>query len=300
VRENRDGVYYTLVYGAAAAANVDPIEKKPFYHFLPGTLAFSIATAGCNQNCKACQNWQLSQSRPEQVPSLYLPPQEVARQARRSGCHSIAYTYSEPVVFYEYMVDTAVAGRCQGVRSVVVSNGYIERQPLLALIPKVDAIKVDLKGFSEAVVRQYCNSTLAPVLETIKTVHAAGRWLELVVLVQPTINDSPAETERLCKWVRDNVGREVPLHFSRFYPQYQLKHLPPTPLATLQQCYKIAKQVGLHYVYLGNVPDSPTAHTYCPACGKVLVERVGYSVRAMRIKNGRCYNCGHRIPGVWG
>lgn len=299
VRENRSGVYYTLVYGSAAAARPDPIEKKPFFHFLPGTLAFSIATAGCNMNCRDCQNWNISQSRPEQIYSQHLPPADVARYALRTGCKSIAYTYNEPVIFYEYMYDTAVEGHKRGVRSVIISNGYINREPLLALLRHLDAVKIDLKGFSDQFYRKYCSGTLSPVLDTIKTVHRQGKWLEIVYLVVPGINDSPQTIEAVCKWIRDNVGRQVPLHFSRFYPHYQLRHLPPTPYATLQQCHKIARSVGLHYVYIGNVPDSPAQHTYCPACGKLLIERMGYIVRAVRIKSGRCPACGHRIPGVW-
>ncbi|MBC7289668.1 MAG: AmmeMemoRadiSam system radical SAM enzyme, partial [Armatimonadetes bacterium] len=299
VRENRDGVYYTLVYGSAAAANPDPIEKKPFFHFLPGTMAFSIATAGCNFTCKDCQNWELSQSRPEQVPSMYLPPAEVARQARANDCRSIAYTYNEPVIFYEYMHDTAVEARKQGVRSVVVSNGYIDRQPLLHLLPRIDAFKVDLKGFSEQFYAKYCSGTLRPVLETIKTVKQQGVWLEIVYLVVPTINDDPKTIEAVCNWLRDNVGREVPMHFSRFYPDYQLRNLPPTPYSTLQRCYKIAKSAGLHFVYLGNVQRGPEMDTYCPGCGALLIERQGFWVSKNRLKNGRCPNCGRKIPGVW-
>ncbi len=299
VRENRGGVYYTLVYGSAAAARPDPIEKKPFFHFLPGTLTFSIATAGCNMNCKDCQNWTLSQSRPEQVATQHLPPREVALAAKETGCHSIAYTYNEPVIFYEYMYDTAVEGHKLGIKSVIVSNGYINQQPLLALLRHLDAVKIDLKGFSDQFYRRYCSGTLQPVLETIKTVHRLGKWLEIVYLVVPGINDSAKSIEVTCKWIRDNLGRDVPLHFSRFYPHYQLRHLPPTPLATLEQCYKIAKKVGLHYVYLGNVPASPAQHTYCPRCGRAVIERRGFAVLAYRIKSGRCKYCGTPIPGVW-
>ncbi|MCD6352010.1 MAG: AmmeMemoRadiSam system radical SAM enzyme [Armatimonadetes bacterium] len=299
VRENRGGVYYTLVYGSAAAARPDPIEKKPLFHFLPGTLAYSIATAGCNMNCKDCQNWELSQARPEQLRTQPLPPAEVARQARLTGCRSIAYTYNEPTIFYEYMYDTAVEGRKHGLRSVVITAGYINQKPLRALIPRVDAIKVDLKGFSDAFYRRYCAGALGPVLETIKTIHAAGRWLELVVLIVPGINDAASSIEAMCKWIRNNLGPEVPVHFTRFFPNYQLRNLPPTPLATLERCYNIARRVGLHFVYLGNVPSSPAQNTVCPGCGKTLIERRGYSILANRLKHGRCPYCGRKIPGVW-
>jgi pyruvate formate lyase activating enzyme len=299
VRENRDGVYYTVVYGSAAAARPDPIEKKPFFHFLPGTLTFSIATAGCNMNCKDCQNWDLSQSRPEQVHSQNLPPQEVVRSALSTGCRSIAYTYSEPTVFYEYMYDTAVEGRARGVRSVVISSGYISQEPLRDLIPRVDAIKIDLKGFSDDFYRRYCSGSLQPVLDSIKTVHHSGRWLEIVVLIVPGLNDDAGSVQAMCKWLRANVGPDVPVHFSRFYPNYQLRNLPPTPYSTLQQCYKIARAAGLNYVYLGNVPESPAQDTFCPGCGKRVIERVGYTVKAMRLDKGRCRWCGLAIPGVW-
>ena len=299
VRENRGGVYYTLVYGSVAAANPDPIEKKPFFHFLPGSRAFSIATAGCNMNCRACQNWELSQSRPEQVPSVSLSPAELALRARQAGCESIAYTYNEPVIYWEYVRDAAAAGRKQGVRSVVVSNGYIKPQPLLDALPNLDAVKIDFKAMSEDFYRRYCSGTLKPVLDTLLLLKRKGMWTEIVYLVIPTLNDSAAEIEATCRWVRDNLGRDVPLHFSRFYPQYQLKHLPPTPVATLERCYKIGRQVGLHYVYVGNVPGSAAEHTYCPGCGRAVIERRGFTVIANRLRDGRCSNCGKAIPGVW-
>lgn len=299
VRENREGVYYTLVYGSVAAANVDPIEKKPFFHFLPGSRAFSIATAGCNMNCRACQNWELSQSRPEQVSSVGLSPNDLARRARQAGCESIAYTYNEPVIYWEYVRDAAAAGHKQGVRSVVVTNGYINPQPLLDALPHLDAVKIDLKAMSENFYRRYCSGTLRPVLDTLRLLKRQGMWTEIVYLVIPTLNDSRAEIEATCRWVRDNLGRDVPLHFSRFYPQYQLKHLPPTPLATLEQCYKIGRQVGLHYVYVGNVPGSPAENTYCPGCGTAVIQRRGFAVVSNRLRNGRCSNCGKAIPGVW-
>ncbi|MCX7598688.1 MAG: AmmeMemoRadiSam system radical SAM enzyme, partial [Armatimonadetes bacterium] len=299
VRENRDGVYYTLVYGSVAAANVDPIEKKPFFHFLPGSRSFSIATAGCNMNCRACQNWELSQSRPEQVGSVALSPDELARRARLAKCASIAYTYNEPVVYWEYVRDAAAAAGKQGVRSVVVSNGYINARPLLEVLRHLDAVKIDFKAMSEDFYRRYCSGTLKPVLETLKLLKRRGMWTEIVYLVIPTLNDSAAEIEATCRWVRDNLGRDVPVHFTRFYPQYQLKHLPPTPLATLEQCHKIGRQVGLHYVYVGNVPGSPAENTYCPSCGKAVIERRGYAVVANRLRQGRCSNCGKAVPGVW-
>ncbi|MGD9518544.1 MAG: AmmeMemoRadiSam system radical SAM enzyme [Armatimonadota bacterium] len=299
VRENREGVYYTLVYGSAAAARPDPIEKKPLFHFLPGSFAFSIATAGCNMNCRDCQNWDLSQARPEQVRSQHLLPAEVAKLALESRCGTIAYTYNEPTVFYEYVYDTAAEGHKRGVRSVIISSGYINQEPLRALLPRLDAVKVDLKGFTEEFYRRYCSGSLKPVLETIKTVHGSGKWLELVVLIVPGLNDSETAVRSMCKWIRQTVGADVPLHFSRFYPNYQLRNLPPTPYATLRRCQDIAKGLGLHFVYLGNVPEAPSQNTVCPGCGKTLVERRGYTVTAMALRKGSCSGCGRRIPGVW-
>ncbi len=301
VRENRGGVYYTLVYGQAASAHpYDPIEKKPLFHFLPGTRTFSIATAGCNMDCKDCQNWQLSQSRPEQVRSQWLPPERVAALAAASGCKTIAYTYNEPVIFYEYMLDCAKQGRKHGVGSVMITNGYINREPMLNLLPHLSAVKIDLKGFTDKFYRTYCNGTLQPVLDCIKLVHSKGKWLEIVYLVVPGINHDPALIRRMSQWLVQNVGPDVPLHFTRFYPHYQLKHLPPTPVKTLEMCRDIARKAGLRFVYIGNVPGHRYENTYCPGCGRVLIERFGFQIRQMNIRHGRCRFCGRRIPGVWG
>jgi pyruvate formate lyase activating enzyme len=299
VRENRGGTYYTLVYGKACSANPDPIEKKPFFHFLPGTTAFSIATAGCNVNCKFCQNWEISQVRPEQVRNVDLPPDQVAEAARRLSCRSIAYTYTEPTVFYEYMYDSAVAGRRLGVRSVVVTAGHINPEPLQKLLKVVDAVKVDLKAFRPEFYSQYVRGDLKPVLESIRTIAAAKVWLEIVNLVIPSLNDDPAEIRDMARWIRDEAGPDVPLHFSRFSPMYLLKNLPPTPVSTLEKARAIAREEGLHYVYVGNVPGHPGENTDCPTCGRRLVERYLFEVRAMEIKNGRCPQCGTAIPGVW-
>jgi pyruvate formate lyase activating enzyme len=298
-RENRRGAYYTLVHGWVSAANVDHIEKKPFFHFLPGTAAFSIATAGCNMHCRDCQNWELSQSRPERVERMPLAPKDVAQLAAQNSCRSIAYTYNEPNVFYEYVYDCAVAGRKRGVRSVIVSNGYINHDPLARLLPYLDAVKIDLKGFSDVFYRRYTGGTLRPVLDNLRTVRKSGKWLEIVYLVVPTINDDPRGIDAMCAWVRDNLGRDVPLHFSQFHPDYKLKNLPPTPYSTLEDCWKRARAAGLHYVYLGNVPGSPAEHTYCPACGRAVIERVGFTITTNHLNGGRCGYCNKTLPGVW-
>ena len=299
VRENRGGAYYTLVHSRVVTAHIDPIEKKPFFHFLPGTPAFSIATAGCNVNCKMCQNWEISQARPEQVRSTYLPPQNLAALARQYNCPTIAYTYSEPVVFSEYLLDAAAAGHQLGVKSVVVSGGYIQTEPLKKLCQHVDAIKVDLKAYSEKFYKEVVNGGLKPVLDALVTLRKHGRWNEIVYLVVPTLNDSDAEFTGLARWVKSELGSEVPVHFSRFHPEYLLKNLPPTPLETLERAKALADAEGLHYVYIGNVPGHPAEKTYCPKCRKVVVDRVGYSVEGMYVRNGKCQYCQQPIPGVW-
>ncbi len=299
VRENRDGTYYTLVYGKACSANPDPIEKKPFFHFLPGTTAFSIASAGCNVNCKFCQNWEISQVRPEQIRHIDLLPARVAEAARRMSCASIAYTYSEPIVFYEYMYDSAVEGRRLGLRSAVVTAGHINPEPLRELLKVVDAIKVDLKAFRQDFYARYVRGELKPVLEAIKMIAASKVWLEIVNLVIPSLNDDPADLRDMARWIRDEAGPDVPLHFSRFQPMYLIKNLPPTPISTLDKARAVALEEGLHYVYVGNVPGHPGENTNCPSCGRRLIERYIFEIRAMEIKDGRCPSCGTVIPGIW-
>jgi pyruvate formate lyase activating enzyme len=299
VRENRGGSYYTLVHSRVCAAHIDPIEKKPFFHFCPGALAFSVATAGCNVNCKFCQNWDISQARPEQVRNTYLPPKELARLAQQYRCPAIAYTYSEPVVFYEYMRDAADAGHALGIKSVVVTGGYIQQDPLKKLCQGVDAIKVDLKAFSEKYYKEVVNGELKPVLDALVTMRKLGMWSEIVYLVVPTLNDSDAEFRALAQWVKSNMGVDVPVHFSRFHPEYLLKNLPPTPLETLERAKAIADAEGLHYVYLGNIPGHPAESTYCPKCRRMVIGRIGFTVTEMHLRKGKCEYCQQAIAGVW-
>jgi len=285
-------------YGLPCAVNNDPIEKKPFFHFLPGTLAFSIATAGCNLHCQYCQNWTISQVPPEETQNLDAPP-EVIVQAARSRSTSIAYTYSEPTIFYEYMLDTARLGRAAGLRNVVISAGYINPEPLRRLCRAVDAIKIDLKGFNDDFYRNVCDATLEPVLEGLKIIREEGVHLEIVNLVVPTLNDSLDEMRALSRWVVDNLGPDVPLHFSRFYPMYKLTHLPPTPVETVAKAREIALEEGVWYAYVGNVPGHPGENTYCHHCGEVLIQRRGFTVLDNNIVDGKCRFCGAPIPGVW-
>jgi len=299
VRENRGGVYYTLVYGKPCTWHIDPIEKKPLFHFLPGTRAFSISTVGCNIECKFCQNWQISQIRPEQFLEYIASPQEIARAADATGCASIAYTYAEPIVFYEYMYDCAVEGRKRGIRSVMISNGYINPEPMRQLCEVLDAVKIDFKAYTERFYREICRGHLKPVLDTLVLLKQIGIWFEMVYLVIPTQNDSPDEIRRMCRWILRELGPDVPLHFTRFYPQYKLRNLPPTPVKTLERAWKIAREEGLHFVYIGNVPGHRAESTYCPSCGTRLIYRIGYATEIENLDGGRCSHCGMPIPGVW-
>jgi pyruvate formate lyase activating enzyme len=300
VRENRGGTYYSLVHSRVCAAHVDPVEKKPLFHYLPGTVAFSLATAGCNVNCKFCQNWNISQSRPEQVPAEYVPPQRVAALAKQYGCPTIAYTYSEPVIFAEFLMDAADAGHEAGVWSIVVSNGYMQEEAMRAAYGKMDAVKIDLKAFSESYYRDVVTGQLKPVLESLVTLKKMGKWTEIVYLVLPGLNDSDAEFRGLATWIKTNLGEDVPLHFTQFHPEYLLKNLPITPVPTLERAKAIADAEGLHYVYIGNVPGHPAQNTYCPKCRRMLVERVGFTASQMLIrKDNSCPFCRHPIPGIW-
>jgi len=299
VRENRGGRLYSMVYGNPCAVHIDPIEKKPFYHFLPTIAAFSLATAGCNMRCLYCQNWRISQSPPEETDNYSLSPEDVVRSAQEYQAPVVAYTYSEPMVFYEYMLATARLARESGLRNVVISAGFINPEPLRELCAAVDAIKIDLKGYDEDFYRQVCGAELGPVLEAIRTVYESGTHLEIVNLVLPTLNDSLDQLRELARWVARELSPDVPLHFSRFSPLYKLKNLPPTPVETLERAHEIALEEGVRFVYVGNVPGHPGNHTYCPACGEVLIERRGFSVVEYHIENGACGFCGEPIPGVW-
>jgi pyruvate formate lyase activating enzyme len=298
-RENRGGTYYTLVHGVSCSLHADPIEKKPFFHVLPGELAMSFAAPGCNVECKFCQNWEISQFRPEQVASYYLPPQALVASAKRAGARLTAATYSEPVVFWEYVRDAASAARESGIRPTVVSNGYIKAEPLREVLPLLSAVKVDLKAFSETFYQEQVRGRLQPVLDALEVIKASGVWLEIVVLLIPTLNDSEGEIRNLCSWVVDKLGAHVPVHFSRFHPTYRLKNLPPTPVATLEMAHRVARASGLEYAYLGNVPGHPAESTACHACGELLIRRMGYRILENKLKRGKCPECDVAIPGVW-
>jgi pyruvate formate lyase activating enzyme len=299
VRENRDGIYYTLVHSVACSVHVDPIEKKPFFHVMPGETALSYATAGCNVECKFCQNWEISQFRPEQVRAYHLPPDAMVAAAKRSGAKLTAATYSEPVVFWEYVRDAAAAARSAGLKPTVVSNGFIQDQPLKEVLPLLSAFKVDLKAFTETFYREQVRGELEPVLKSLQTIHRAGVWLEIVVLLVPTLNDSEDEVRRLAAWVAENLDPSVPVHFTRFHPTYRLTNLPPTPVPTLERAWRAAKAEGLDFVYLGNLPGHEAENTYCPACGETVIRRLGFQILENRVQHGHCAGCKRAIPGVW-
>ena len=299
-RVNYGGKLYTIAYGNPCAVHIDPIEKKPLFHFLPSTRAFSIAAAGCNLRCLNCQNWEISQKSPRETENADLMPDRVVAGCADSGCASIAYTYSEPNTFYEYAYDTAVIARKHGIRNVWKSSGYINEQPLRRLCRVIDAANIDLKGFDDDVYLKLNSARLAPVLRTLEIFHEEGVWLEITNLVVPTWTDDLDVIRKMCDWLAAHSLQDAPLHFSRFTPLYKLSQLAPTPVDTLEKAHAIAKEAGLRYVYIGNVPGHNAENTYCPRCNAIAVERRGFAVLAMAIRNGLCAKCGARIPGVWG
>lgn len=302
-RINYRGRLVTLVYGKAISANpYDPVEKKPLFHFLPGTRCFSIATAGCNLHCKNCQNAEISQLNPDDAdPSRVadLPPEKVVALARRFQCASIAYTYSEPITFFEYTRDSQTIARRQGVKNILVTAGYIQEKPLRELCKTADAANLDIKAYSDEFYRTVCGGTLEPVLRTAEIMFQQGVWLEITNLLVTTLNDKPDLIRQLCRWHLQHLGPEVPLHFSRFFPRYKLAHLPPTPVETLVQAREIALQEGIKFVYVGNINVPEGGDTFCPDCRKPVLRRQGYTILENNLNGGKCGFCGRRIPGVW-
>uniref|UniRef100_A0A7C3Z0A5 AmmeMemoRadiSam system radical SAM enzyme n=1 Tax=Desulfobacca acetoxidans TaxID=60893 RepID=A0A7C3Z0A5_9BACT len=299
VRENRGGQYYTLAYGNPCAVHVDPVEKKPFFHVLPGTPSFSIATAGCNLRCKFCQNWEISQVRPEETNNYDLPPDQVVAAAGQYNCASIAHTYVEPVIFYEYMLAVGQQARKAGLLNVCHSNGFINSKPLDRLADVLDAACIDLKAFNNQFYRDLTDGELEPVLKTLKGLRRRGVHLEIVNLLIPRHNDRPEEITAMCRWIADNLGPLTPLHFSRFYPMHKMLDLNPTPVSTLEKARELALLAGLKYVYIGNLPGHEAESTYCHNCNKLIIARQGYRVGEITMKDGHCGHCGAPIPGIW-
>jgi len=296
---NVNGEMRSLVYGRPVAIHLDPIEKKPFYHFLPGSTAFSLATAGCPLHCKFCQNWEISQSRPEDHQVDFTPPDSVVGMSVTRGAPIVAFTYNEPTVFTEYMTDIAKLARKKKLRSVLISCGFMTSEPLAEMCEVLDAIKIDLKGYSEDFYRNVCSAELQPVLRSIKQIAKSGIHLEIVNLVVPTLNDSEPMLRALSEWIMGELGPDVPVHFTRFHPDYQLLNLPATPIATLERARDLALKQGIHYAFVGNVPGHPGNHTYCPSCGKIVIKRNSFFVEEMNVKNGHCLFCGRAIAGIW-
>ena len=298
-RINFNGELHSLVYGRPIAIHVDPIEKKPFYHFMPGSTAYSLGTAGCPLSCKFCQNWEISQANPEDTPVHFTTPTEITANAKLKNTPVIAFTYNEPTTFFEYMIDTAQQARKQNIRSVLVSCGFMNPEPLKELCNVLDAIKIDLKGCSEDFYRNVCNASLNPVLRTIRQIGKTKTHLEIVNLVVPTLNDSEKMMSGLADWIVNEVGFDVPIHFTRFHPDYKLPNLPPTPIAVLERARDIAMSKGIHYAFVGNVPGHEGNNTFCPKCRKTIITRSSFFVTENHVSKGKCEFCGTPIAGVW-
>ena len=299
IRVNEGGKFYSLGYASPAAIQIDPIEKKPLNHFLPGTKIFSMGTAGCNMGCFFCQNWDISKSRSDQVHSTHLEPEQVVELAIRYGCPSIAFTYNEPTIWGEYVIDISKVAHERGLNTVMVTNGYVTRDAFHDIYDHIDAANVDLKAFTENFYGKITLTHLDPVLETLKRLkNETNVWFEITNLMIPTLNDDPAETRKLAEWVLKNLGPDVPLHFTAFHPDFKLRDKPRTSPECLHRARAIAREVGLHYVYEGNI-YSDGAHTLCRNCGEMLIRRSWHDVLQNRLRNGACPKCAHKIPGRW-
>lgn len=298
VRENRGGVLWTLVYGQPIARHIDPIEKKPLFHFYPGSSAYSIATAGCNFHCLWCQNWEISQLPAKQnlIRGKDVRPAEIVAAAQQGGCHSIAYTYTEPTVFFEYSYDIARLARNANLANVYITNGYMSEEMLDMFSPYLDAANVDLKAFREETYKRYIGGHLQPVLNNLRQMKKLSIWLEVTTLIIPGINDDINELKNIAGFIADELGPDTPWHLSRFFPAYKIK-APVTPLATLEKAKEIGLKAGLHYVYEGNIANNESINTYCPNCGRLLIRRSGYSVLKNYIQNSRCPDCKFKISG---
>jgi len=295
----REGKLYTLAYGNPCAVHIDPVEKKPLLHFYPASLSFSLATAGCNFACLNCQNWEISQTSPTKTRNYQASPEQLVTQAIRESCRSISYTYSEPITFFEYMYDTAEIAKDKGIKNIMVSNGYINKDPLLDLCKVIDAANIDLKVFDEGMYLKLTAGNLNPVLETLKTFKDQGVWLEITNLIIPNWTDNFDHITKMCDWLAKEGFNDYPLHFSRFHPQYKLTRLPVTPLQSLTRAKEIAMKAGLRYIYIGNVPGIGGEDTYCHSCKALLVKRNGFDIEQNLVVNGRCPKCHTIIPGRW-
>ncbi|HUX55396.1 MAG TPA: AmmeMemoRadiSam system radical SAM enzyme [Bacteroidales bacterium] len=300
VRENIDGILYTKVYGRTIAQHIDPVEKKPLYHFYPGSKAYSVATPGCNFHCQFCQNWDISQLTHSEIleSGQKATPEEIVLNAKQTGCKSIAYTYTEPTIFFEYSYDTARLAHEAGLKNIYVSNGYMTDDMLDIISPYLDAVNIDLKAFREETYRHLMGARLQPVLDSLKKIKQLGTWIEVTSLIIPGINDDSSEIRDMSNFVASELGADVPWHISRFFPAYKMKDVPATPLKTLQAAKEIGMEAGLNYVYIGNTANISDMNTKCPQCDYVLIERLNFGIIKNNIKEWHCPNCGTKIAGV--
>ncbi len=302
VRVNEGGKLFTYTYGSLISAAIDPVEKKPLFHFYPGHLTLTIATPGCNLHCKGCQNWEISQVPKGEVfentffTQTYIPPELVVEKAIEKGCKSISYSYSDPTIFVEYMIDVAKLAKEKGLKNIMVTAGYINPEPLEEIDKYMDAYSIDLKFFSDEAYRKYSKGRLEPVLETIKFVFERGKWLELTTLLVPKYLDEK-QIRNIARWIAQKLAPWVPWHISRFFPYYKAQDLPPTPIEDLEKAYRIGKEEGLQYVYVGNLPGNKYESTYCPNCGNEVIGRKGYLITKIDLKDGKCGKCGYEIKG---
>ena len=302
VRENQSGSLESLVYGKLIAQHIDPIEKKPLYHFLPGSLSYSVATVGCNFRCQFCQNADIAQMPADHSGMIMgekIPPSRVVEDAARGGCKSISYTYTEPTVFFEFAYDTAKLASAGGIRNVFVTNGYMTAEALEMISPYLDAANVDLKAFSDHYYKDLCGAKLEYVKNTLKAMKSHGIFVEVTTLIVPGLNDDSAQLKKLAAFIADELGVETPWHISRFHPTYKLTDRPPTPVKTLTSARQIGLKAGLKYVYTGNVPGHAAENTFCFGCGETVIERRGFQVTRLNLKNGHCMSCQSRVDGVW-
>lgn len=299
VRENRGGAGYTLAYGNPALVQLDPVERKPFFHVLPGTRALSVSTAGCNIECKFCEVWDMALVAPEEVYAYDMPPRAIVEQARAAGARSVSFAFGEPVVFYEYMESIAGLAKEAGLLNLLHTNGYISPEPLKALSGRIDAVNVDLKGFDEEFYEKVCGGKLAPVLDSLKRLREAGVHIEITNILIPTLNDDMAKVGEMCRWIEEELGAGTPLHLARFYPLYKLGNLPPTPVSTLDRARETAFEAGLQFVYVARVTGHEGENTFCPGCKEPVIRRLGFVVEETKLESGKCAHCGQEIAGRW-
>lgn len=298
-RENRNGRLLALTHSRPCTVMVDPIEKEPAYHMLPGTDILCTATAGCNSRCKHCQNWEISQATVESLHNLAYSPAQIVSLAVEHSCPTLSFTYSDPIAFHEYMFDISSLGKEKGLLTLCHTNGTMQPDPLKELLKVLDGVTVDLKGFTDDFYGDICSMKLQPVLRSLELIRKSGRHLEIVNLVIPTWNDNPKDIRRMCRWIAKTLGRDVPLHLNRFHPAYKLQNIQPTPRETLENAYSIAREEGLEYVYIGNMPGHKLNSTFCPKCGSLLIQRVHFFSTTDKLKDGRCRDCGLELPGIW-